>query len=146
MRGLGLGNGGNNIELNLIVDGNRDRQELKQWFTDLWNNEALVKDVKNDVLQYLRKLYCNHSPQFIYYLTLFHLFRDFLDGTRDLDDALRRVALRTPVSGGRSSRSRRTEPKPPSTRSPLPQRLRPGRQRGSRKNIYRARGDQILRT
>ena len=93
VRGLGLGNGGNNIELNLIVDGNRDRQELKQWFTDLWNNEALVRDVKEDVLQYLRKLYCNHSPQFIYYLTLFHLFRDFLDGTRELDDALRRVAL-----------------------------------------------------
>ncbi|MDD4017310.1 MAG: SNF2-related protein, partial [Kiritimatiellae bacterium] len=93
VRGLGLGNGGNNIELNLIVNDNRDRQELKQWFTDLWNNEALVKDVKEDVLQYLRKLYCNHSPQFIYYLTLFHLFRDFLDGTRDLDDALRRVAL-----------------------------------------------------
>jgi SNF2 family DNA or RNA helicase len=93
VHGLGLGNSGNNIELNLIVDGNRDRQELKQWFTDLWNNEALVRDVKEDVLQYLRKLYCNHSPQFIYYLTLFHLFRDFLDGTRDLDDALRRVAL-----------------------------------------------------
>jgi SNF2 family DNA or RNA helicase len=37
--------------------------------------------------------YANQSPQFIYYLTLFHLFRDFLDGTRDLDDNLRRVAL-----------------------------------------------------
>jgi SNF2 family DNA or RNA helicase len=37
--------------------------------------------------------YANQSPQFIYYLTLFHLFRDFLDGTRDLDENLRRVAL-----------------------------------------------------
>jgi SNF2 family DNA or RNA helicase len=93
VRGLGLGAAGNNIELNLIVDGNRDRQELKQWFTELWNDEKLVKDVKEDVLLYLRKLYANQSPQFIYYLTLFHLFRDFLDGTRDLDDNLRRVAL-----------------------------------------------------
>jgi len=91
--GLGLGEAGNNIELNLIVDGNRDRQELKQWFTEVWNDENLVKDVKDDVLLYLRKLYANQSPQFIYYLTLFHLFRDFLDGTRDLDDNLRRVAL-----------------------------------------------------
>ena len=93
VRGLGLGEAGNNIELNLIVDGNRDRQELKQWFTELWNDEKLVKDVKEDVLLYLRKLYANQPPQFIYYLTLFHLFRDFLDGTRDLDDNLRRVAL-----------------------------------------------------
>jgi SNF2 family DNA or RNA helicase len=93
VRGLGLGQGDNNIELNLIVDSNRDRQEIKQWFSEVWNDENLVKDVKQDVLQYLGKLYANQSPQFIYYLTLFHLFRDYLDGTRDLDDNLRRVAL-----------------------------------------------------
>ena len=52
-----------------------------------------MKDVKEEVLLYLRKLYANQPPQFIYYLTLFHLFRDFLDGTRDIDDNLRRVAL-----------------------------------------------------
>lgn len=91
--GLGLGTAGNNIELNLIVDSSRDRAELKQWFAELWNNSGLVKDVKEDVLRYLQKLYANQSPQFIYYLTLFHLFRHFLDGTRDMDESLRRVAL-----------------------------------------------------
>jgi SNF2 family DNA or RNA helicase len=93
VRGLGLGASGNNIELNLVVDGNRDRQELKQWFADVWGDPKLTQDVKDDVLLYLRKLYANQPPQFIYYLTLFHLFRDYLDGTRDLDDQLRRVAL-----------------------------------------------------
>lgn len=93
VRGLGLGDAGNNIELNLIVDSNRDRQELKQWFMEVWNDDKLVNDVKEDVLLYLRKLYTNQSPQFIYYLTLFHLFRDYLDGARDIDDNLRRVAL-----------------------------------------------------
>lgn len=38
VRGLGLGAAGNNIELNLIVDSNRDRQELKQWFDEVWND------------------------------------------------------------------------------------------------------------
>lgn len=93
VRGLGLGEGGNNIELNLIVDSNRDRQELKQWFKEVWGDEKLVKDVKEDVLLDLRKLYANQLPQLIYYLTLFHLFRDYLDGTRDVDDNIRRVAL-----------------------------------------------------
>ena len=93
VRGLGLGDGGNNIELNLIVDSNRDRQELKQWFKEVWDDEKLVKDVKEDVLLDLRKLYANQPPQLIYYLTLFHLFRDYLDGTRDVDDNIRRVAL-----------------------------------------------------
>jgi len=46
VRGLGLGAVGNNIELNLIVSDDRDRQELKQWFDELWGNDALVKDVK----------------------------------------------------------------------------------------------------
>ena len=79
--------------LNLIVDSTRDRQELKRWFTEVWNDENLVKDVKQDVLLYLGKLYANQSPQFVYYLTLFHLFRDYLDGNRDIEDDLRRVAL-----------------------------------------------------
>jgi SNF2 family DNA or RNA helicase len=93
VRGLGLGVTGNNIELNLIVDSKRDRRELKQWFDEVWYDEKLVEEVKDDVLRYLRKLYANQSPQFVYYLTLFHLFRDFLDGSRNVDDSLRRVAL-----------------------------------------------------
>jgi len=39
--GIGLGESNNNIELNLIVDGNRDRRELKEWFNEIWNNEKL---------------------------------------------------------------------------------------------------------
>ncbi len=93
VRGLGLSAASSNIELNLVVDGSRDRTDLKLWFDELWSNPALVHDVKQDVLLQLQRLYANHSPQFIYYLTLFHLFRHYLDGSRDIDDSLRRVAL-----------------------------------------------------
>jgi len=71
----GMGYGANpNIELNLEVDSDRDRTELKVWFDEIWNNEELVKDVKQDVLTYLSQLYADHPPQFIYFKTLFHLF------------------------------------------------------------------------
>jgi len=93
VRGLGLGAAGNNIELNLIVDSRRDRQELKQWFSEVWNDARLVQDVKAEVLDYLAKLHANQSPQFLYYLTLFHLFREELEGIRDLDDTLQRTTL-----------------------------------------------------
>ena len=33
---------------------------------------------KAEVLQYLKQLYQNHSPEFIYYKTLFHIFERFL--------------------------------------------------------------------
>lgn len=93
VRGLGLGHAGNNIELNLIVDGNRDRQELKQWFNEIWANEALVKDVKQDVLNYLKQLYDNHTPEFIYYKTLFHIFEKFLGDAGKTEADLGKTSL-----------------------------------------------------
>jgi SNF2 family DNA or RNA helicase len=78
VRGLGLGDSGNNIELNLEVNDNRDRRDLKNWFDEVWNDDSLVEDVKADVLRYLEQLYINHSPEFIYFKTLFHIFEDYL--------------------------------------------------------------------
>ncbi|MDQ6997022.1 MAG: phospholipase D-like domain-containing protein, partial [Mariprofundus sp.] len=78
VRGLGLGDSGNNIELNLEVNDNRDRRDLKNWFDEVWNDESLVEDVKADVLRYLQQLYVNHSPEFIYFKTLFHIFEGYL--------------------------------------------------------------------
>jgi phosphatidylserine/phosphatidylglycerophosphate/cardiolipin synthase-like enzyme len=49
--GLGLSASNSNIELNLVVDSNRDRADLKAWFDDLWNDAGLVTDVKDEVLQ-----------------------------------------------------------------------------------------------
>ena len=93
VRGLGLGSTGNNIELNLIVDGNRDRQELKQWFDEIWSNDDLVKDVKKEVLAYLRQLYENHTPEFIYYKTLYHIFEKFLGDAGKTDADLGKTSL-----------------------------------------------------
>jgi SNF2 family DNA or RNA helicase len=93
VRGLGLAAENNNIELNLIVDGNRDRQDLKQWFDELWRNDVLVKDVKEEVLQYLKQLYENHPPEFIYYKTLFHIFERFLEDSGKTDADLGRTSL-----------------------------------------------------
>lgn len=74
-RGLGLGATNNNVELNLVVDGNRDRADLHQWFDELWNDTSRVEDVKQAVLDYLLQVYRDQSPQFVYYKTLFELFR-----------------------------------------------------------------------
>jgi SNF2 family DNA or RNA helicase len=78
VRGLGLSATSNNIELNLEVDSNRDRRDLKAWFDEIWSNSDLVTDVKDEVLRYLEQLYVNHAPEFIYFKTLFHIFEKFL--------------------------------------------------------------------
>ncbi len=93
VRGLGLAEERNNIELNLVVDGNRDREELMDWFEELWNDSSLVRDVKAEVLSYLEQLYRNNSPDFIYYKTLFHIFEHLLEDQTSLDDSLQRTSL-----------------------------------------------------
>lgn len=83
VRGLGLGQANNNIELNLEVDSNRDRRDLKLWFEQIWNDPELVEDVREEVLRYLAQLFVNHSPEFLYYKTLYHLFERFLAEQRE---------------------------------------------------------------
>jgi len=91
--GLGLHESGNNVELNIVVEDNRDRKDLLAWFNEWWSKDDLTKDIKEAVLRELARLYSNQAPEFIYYLTLFHIFREFIDGERNADADLTKVQL-----------------------------------------------------
>lgn len=78
VNGLGLGSNPN-IELNMEIDSERDRNDLLCWFNEVWNDTSgLVEDVKDEVLKYLSQLYQENAPSFIYYKTLYHLFGNYL--------------------------------------------------------------------
>jgi Superfamily II DNA/RNA helicases, SNF2 family len=77
VRGLGLGTGGNNIELNLIARAPEDFAALQAWFDAIWNDTSLVRDATAEVERYLSQLYENQSPEFVYYKTLYHVFERF---------------------------------------------------------------------
>ena len=79
VQGLGLGQSNNNIELNLEVEDDQDRGDLKAWFDDVWNDDERVEDVKKEVIDRLEKLGNDQAPEFIYYKTLYELFRDELE-------------------------------------------------------------------
>jgi len=85
VHGLGLSSNSSNIELNLEVDSDRDRTDLKAWFDELWNNDELVEDVKNIVLTKLRQIGQDHPPELIYYKTLYELFREEIE-TRQMNE------------------------------------------------------------
>jgi len=79
VRGLGLSDKEHdNIELNLIVDSKNQISELYEWFDEVWNNDKFTIDVKEQVLDYLKQIYQNQTPEFIYYKTLYHLFEKYL--------------------------------------------------------------------
>ncbi len=83
VQGLGLGKRGN-IELNLEMTDDRDREDLKQWFNDVWNDTKLTEDVKPEVLKQLERLYAPNTPQFVYYKTLYHLFSNLEQAAGEL--------------------------------------------------------------
>ena len=57
---------------------------LKAMFDSVWDNPALVEDVTDEVIEQVSTLYRENSPEFVYFLTLYHLFRDFMeDETED---------------------------------------------------------------
>ncbi|MEA2016984.1 MAG: SNF2-related protein, partial [Campylobacterota bacterium] len=48
-------------------------------FNNVWNDENLLKDITDEVVSYISNLYKENSPEFIYYLTLYNIFDEFLE-------------------------------------------------------------------
>ena len=93
VRGLGLSPPHDNIELNLEVDNCQDRSDLKAWFDEIWNDTNHVEDVKAKVLAALNRLGKDYAPEFIYYKTLYELFRDDLEARMNNEQTLEDIHL-----------------------------------------------------
>jgi superfamily II DNA or RNA helicase len=62
---------------------------LKAMFDGIWGNQQLVEDVTGAVIEQLETLYRENPPELVYFLTLYHLFRDFMEDQEDpIDPAL----------------------------------------------------------
>jgi len=48
------------------------------WFNQIWSNEESLKDVTEFVENYFENAFKENSPEFIYYITLYNIFNDFL--------------------------------------------------------------------
>jgi len=48
-------------------------------FDNVWNDKELLEDITDDVVAYIDNLYKENSPEFIYYLILYHIFNEFLE-------------------------------------------------------------------
>ena len=93
MNGLGLNTKGNNIELNMRIEDKADCDDLKGWFDEIWGDTDHVADVKAEVLDALTQLGKDRAPEFIYYKTLYELFRDELEARRNNDQKLEDMHL-----------------------------------------------------
>ena len=53
--------------------------EFVKLFNSLWKDETKFQDVTNEVLDSITAAYQENSPEFIYFLTLYNIFNEFLE-------------------------------------------------------------------
>jgi hypothetical protein len=54
-------------------------KEFIKNFDEVWNDENTLKDITSEVVNYISDLYKENSPEYIYYLTLYNIFDEFLE-------------------------------------------------------------------
>ena len=53
--------------------------QYMQLFETLWNDREKMQDVTDTVIENIANAYNENSPEFIYYMVLYHVFSEFLD-------------------------------------------------------------------
>lgn len=72
----------NNINFDSILTGSADRDQILSalnTFKQIWYNEQVSVDYKNELLVSLQYVYKEHAPEFLYYFTINELFGNQLD-------------------------------------------------------------------
>jgi len=77
----GFGYEKNNSILHQIIktDDFETTRQYIQNFNEIWDDENILKDITDEVADYITNLYKENSPEFIYYLTLYNIFNEFLE-------------------------------------------------------------------
>ena len=73
---------GHSFNFDTVLMGSADKDQIvnaTSIFNQIWFNEQVSTDYKNELLQSLQYVYKEHSPEFLYYFTLNELFGHQLD-------------------------------------------------------------------
>ncbi len=69
-------------EMNTCFESTQETESLLKWFESIWSSSTST-DIKPQLLEQLKTIYDDKSPEFIYFLTLYHLFQDTLDDIQE---------------------------------------------------------------
>ena len=70
---------GNNAFTMITKNVAPNSEEFLNLFEELWNDKDKLQDVTDEVLDSISTAYAENSPEFIYYVTLYNIFNEFLD-------------------------------------------------------------------
>lgn len=75
---IGCERGNNTYNMVNCMEAPFSRQYM-QLFDQLWNDREKMQDVTDVVIENISTVYAENSPEFIYFMTLYHVFSEFLD-------------------------------------------------------------------
>lgn len=65
--------------MNYFTKDKMTTQQFVRVFNEFWNNEEFVEDIKSEVLESVQTMYKENTPKFIYFVTLYNIFKEYLD-------------------------------------------------------------------
>jgi superfamily II DNA or RNA helicase len=71
------------MEMSTLTDDTETTKEMLDWFDDIWGDDTFVEDVTQEVLKSIETIYKENTPELLYFVTLYNIFKDYLE---DLDE------------------------------------------------------------
>ena len=65
-------------EMNTCFTSAMETESLLKWFDSIWSNPETTRDVKAFVMAQLESVFASKSPELVYFLTLYNVFREYL--------------------------------------------------------------------
>ncbi len=75
--GLGYTNS-NTFAMNTLVKDSETTRGFLSTFDEIWNNKSIVQDIKKEILESIEEISSDKSPQFLYFMTLYNIFKEFI--------------------------------------------------------------------
>jgi superfamily II DNA or RNA helicase len=73
----------NSLQMNTGITDTETTQQLLAWFDQIWSDASSSIDIRKELLEKLDFIAADQPANFIYFLTLYNIFKDFLE---DIDE------------------------------------------------------------
>ncbi|MCG7983369.1 MAG: SNF2-related protein [Candidatus Thiodiazotropha lotti] len=73
----------NGLQMNTGITDTETTQQLLAWFDGIWSDETSATDIRKELLERLDLIAADQPASFVYFLTLYNIFKDFLE---DIDE------------------------------------------------------------
>ena len=94
-------------EINTCFTTPAETENLQKWFDTIWSDPETTKDVKVSLLAQLERIYADKSPELVYFLTLYNIFREYLDELEEDKIIKTRTGIKDTIVWGKLYRFQR---------------------------------------